>query len=308
MSGLATELERYLELRRQMGFKLRRAEKLLRQFVAYCEAQGIEVVTAAVALRWATLPERPSPAWVSMRLQVVRGFARHLSLVDERHQMVPTWLVPARPTRATPYLYSEQEVAALMAAARWLGSPMRQASYAAIVGLLWATGMRVGEAFTLDTADVDLSGGVLTVRDAKFGKTRELAVHQTTTDALDAYLQRRRRLCPQPTSPAFFLSAAGTRVRYDNFHLGFQQLVHRAGLKARSAHCRPRPHDLRHSFAVRTLIDWYRDGADVEAMLPRLSTYLGHIHPAHTYWYLSAAPELLGQAAERLAKTTKAHR
>src|SRR5215213_3215001 len=124
MSGLAAELERYLELRRQMGFKLHRAEKLLRQFVAYCQAQGIEVVTAAVALRWATLPERPSPAWVSMRLQVVRGFARYLSLVDERHQVLPTWLVPARPTRATPYLYSEEEVAALMAAACWLGSPM----------------------------------------------------------------------------------------------------------------------------------------------------------------------------------------
>jgi integrase len=113
-----------------------------------------------------------------------------------------------------------------------------------------------------------------------------------------------------PTAPslAFFLSAAGTRVRYDNFHLGFQQLVRRAGLKARSAHCRPRPHDLRDSFAVRTLIGWYRDGADVEAMLPRLSTYLGHLHPANTYWYLSAAPELLGLAAERLAPTGEAHR
>src|SRR6478735_12089432 len=211
MIGLATELERYLELRRQMGFKLRRAEKLLRQFLAYCEAHGIEVVTAAVALQWARLPERPSPAWVSMRLQVVRGFTRHLSLADERHQAVPTSLVAARPSRATPYLYSEQEVMALMAAAHSLGSPTRQASYAAIVGLLWATGMRVGEAFALDTADVDLTGGVVTVREAKFGKNRELPLHETTTEALGAYLQRRRRLCPQPTSPAFFLSAAGTR-------------------------------------------------------------------------------------------------
>jgi site-specific recombinase XerD len=176
MSGLATELERYLELRHQMGFKLRRAEKLLRQFVAYCEAHGIEVVTAAVALQWARLPERPSPAWVSMRLQVVRGFTRHLSLVDERHQAVPTSLVAARSTRATPYLYSEHEVMALMAAAHSLGSPMRQASYAAIVGLLWATGMRVGETFALDTADVDLTGGVLTVREAKFGKKPRASV------------------------------------------------------------------------------------------------------------------------------------
>jgi integrase/recombinase XerD len=308
MSGLAAELERYLELRRQMGFKLHRAEKLLRQFVTYCETQGIEVVTTTVALQWAGLPERSSPAWVSMRLRVVRGFTRHLALVDERHQVVPTSLVPARATRATPYLYSEQEAMALMAAAHSLGSPMRQASYAAIIGLLWATGMRVGEALALDTTDVDLAGGVLTVREAKFGKTRELPVHETTTEALGAYLKHRRRLCPQPASPAFFLSAAGTRIRYCNFHLGFQQLVRHAGLTARSAHCRPRPHDLRHSFAVRTLIGWYRDGANVEAMLPRLSTYLAHLHPANTYWYLSAAPELLGLAAERLAQSSEAHR
>ena len=197
MSGLAGELERYLELRRQMGFKLHRAEKLLRQFVTYCETQGIEVVTAAVALQWAGLPERPSPAWVSMRLRVVRGFTRHLSLVDERHQVVPTALVPARATRATPYLYSEQEVMALMAAVHSLGSPMRQASYAAIIGLLWVTGMRVGEALALDTTDVDLAGGVLTVREAKFGKTRELPVHDTTTEALGAYLKH-----PVPVVPA----------------------------------------------------------------------------------------------------------
>jgi integrase len=305
VSALVVELDRYLELRRQMGFKLARAEKLLRQFVAYCEETSSVAVTPEVALEWATLPAAASPSWVSFRLSAVRGFSTHLALVDARHQVVPASLVSGRPHRATPYLYEEQEVVALMAAAGSLGSPMRQASYAAIVGLLWTTGMRVGETFALDVADVDLVTGVLTVRGAKFGKSRELPVHESTVDALRGYLRRRRRLRPESPSAAFFLSASGNRIRYDNFHLAFQKLVRRAGLTARSPRCRPTPHSLRHSFAVRTLIGWYREGVDVEAMLPHLSTYLGHVHPANTYWYLSAAPELLGLAAERLGNSAE---
>lgn len=304
MNVLTAELDRYLGLRRQMGFKLARAEKLLRQFVAYCEENGGDAVTAEVALEWAALPAGASPSWIAFRLNAARGFSRHLALIDARHQVVPASLVSGRSHRATPYLFEEQEVVALMAAAKSLRSPIRQASYAAIVGLLWATGMRVGEAFALDITDVDLLACVLTVRGAKFGKSRRLPVHESTVDALHAYL-RRRQLFPEPVSAAFFLSASGNRIRYDNFHLTFQALARRAGLTARSPRCRPTPHSLRHSFAVRTLIGWYRDGVDVEAMLPRLSTYLGHVHPANTYWYLSAAPELLGLAAERVDNSTE---
>jgi integrase len=166
--------------------------------------------------------------------------------------------------------------------------------------------MRVGEALSLDNGDVDLAHGVLRVREAKFNKCRELPVHESTMAALHAYAKRRVALFPDAATPAFFISAAGTRVLYCNFHLGLQALVRRAGIEARSAKCRPRPHDLRHSFAVRTLVGWYRDGADVEAQLPKLSTYLGHVHPANTYWYLSAAPELLGLAAERVEHATEA--
>lgn len=304
MTALRVALGDYLTLRRSMGFKLRRAEKLLGQFVDYCDSQGTKVITADFALKWATLPEGASRSWVCHRLCVVRGFSRHLALIDERHEVVPTSLVPHRPTRATPFLYTEEQVSALMTAASSFRSPIRQATFEAIVGLLWATGVRVGEALSLDTDDVDFALGVLTVREAKFGKTREIPLHKTTTAALHAYAKRRARLCPEASTPAFFISAAGTRVLYCNFHLGFQELVRRAGIEVRSSACRPRPHDLRHSFAVRTMIGWYRDGLDVEAQLPRLSTYLGHVHPANTYWYLSAAPELLGLAAERLEGAT----
>jgi integrase len=300
MTALRDALADYLALRRSMGFKLQRAEKLLCQFIEHCDTLGAEVVTADLALKWAALPERASRSWVSHRLCVVRGFSRHLALIDERTQVVPTSLVPHRPTRATPFLYTEDQVKGLMAAASTLRSPIRQATLETIVALLWVTGMRIGEALSLDDGDVDLAHGVLTVRGAKFNKSRELAVHDTTVAALRDYAKRRAQLCPDATTSAFFVSAAGTRVLYCNFHAGFQELVRRAGIEARSSSCRPRPHDLRHSFAVRTLIGWYRDGLDVEARLPKLSTYLGHVHPANTYWYLSGTPELLGLAAERL--------
>jgi integrase len=300
VKALREELVDYLALRRSMGFKLRRAEKLLGQFVAHCEQIGAEAVTIEVALGWASLPEGASASWICHRLGVVRAFSRHLALLDDRTQVIPADAVAHRPARAIPFLYSEDQVLAMMAAARSLRSPVRQGTFETIIGLLWATGMRIGEALRLDRGDVDLAHGVLTVRDSKFGKTRELPLHPTTTAALAAYATRRAGWFPGDATDAFFVSTAGTRVLYCNFHLGFKQLVQRAGIEARSRSCRPRPHDLRHAFAVRALIGWYRDDVDIEASLPKLSTYLGHVLPANTYWYLSAAPELLALAAERL--------
>lgn len=305
MTALSAALDDYLALRRQMGFKLKRAEKLLCQFVDYCKAVDTELVTVELALKWASAPEQASRAWVCHRLCVVRGFSRHLALLDERHEVVPTSLVPHRPTRAVPFLYTQAQVTALMAATGSLRSPIRRVGLETIVGLLWSTGMRIGEVLALDNSDVDLAHGVLKIREAKFNKSRQLPVHDTTVAALHAYATRRAQLLPETATPAFFVSNACTRILYCNFHQGFQQLVRRAGIEPRSRSCRPRPHDLRHSFAVRTLIGWYRDSVDVEANLPKLSTYLGHVHPANTYWYLSAAPELLGLAAERLEHATE---
>jgi integrase len=230
----------------------------------------------------------------------VRGFARYLALFDERTEVPPPDLLPDRSHRACPYLYSTEEVAALMDVAGKLSSPLRQATFSTLVGLLYVTGMRIGEALRLDDDDVDLNQQIIVVRDSKFGKSREVPIHETTARALGTYVSQRDELCPRVNSPAFFISVAGTRVRYDNFHLCFQTLVREAGLTPRSSRCRPRPHDLRHTFAVSTLIDWYRHGLEVEPRMARLSTYLGHIHPVHTYWYLEAAPELLALAAARL--------
>ena len=300
MSDLRVELDHYLAIRRSLGFKLRRAELLLSDFVRYLGVNGTDTITTDAALAWASLPPNGSSDWWGARLSVVRAFARHLHAIDPAHEVPPTGLLPARTHRATPYLYSDADIAALMAAARQFRSPLRAATFETLVGLLAVTGLRIGEALRLDRDDVDLAGGVLRVRETKFGKSREVPLHPSTVEALAAYACRRDQLCGRPVDPSFFVSTAGTRLLYCNAHLGWLELVRRAGLQPRSAKCRPRPHDVRHSFAVRTLLGWYRDGVDVAARMPLLSTYLGHVHPANTYWYLSAAPELLTLVAARL--------
>jgi len=300
MSGLRAELANYLAVRRALGFKLGRAGLLLADFVGYLEANGTDTITTENAFAWASLPVNASSDWWGYRLSVVRAFARHLHAIDPVHDVPPTGLLPAKTHRATPYLYSDANIAALMAAARQLRSPLRAATFETLVGLLAVTGLRIGEALRLDRDDVELTFGVLRIRQTKFGKSREVPLHPSTVEALAAYALRRDELCPRPREQAFFVSTAGTRLLYCNAHLAWLDLVRRARLGPRSATCRPRPHDLRHSFAVRTLLGWYRDGADVAACMPLLSTYLGHVHPGNTYWYLSAAPELLTLVAARL--------
>jgi integrase len=300
MNELGRDLEDYLAIRRALGFKLQRTALLLADFAGYLAANQLDTITTDAALAWATLPPNGESSWWAHRLSVVRGFARHLHAIDPAHQVPPPGLLPGRSRRATPFLYSDEDLAALMAAARGFRSPLQAATMQTLVGLLAVTGLRIGEALRLDRDDVDLAEGVLTIRFTKFGKSREVPLHASTVDALALYGRERDRLCPRPAEPAFFLSTAGTRLLYCNAHLAWLDLMRRAGLQPRSAQCRPRPHDLRHSFAVRTLLGWYQDGADVQARLPLLSTYLGHVHPGSTYWYLSAAPELLTPVAARL--------
>ena len=301
MKTLAESLADYLALRRSLGYKLERAAKLLAQFVGYLAAIGAETVTVEAALSWATQPRGADKSWWANRLSVVRGFARYLHTIDPATEVPAADLLPARSRRATPYLYSDNDIAALLAAAAALHSPLRVATYRTLIALLAVSGLRVGEAMRLDRSDLDLARGVLLVRDSKFGKSREVPLHPSTAAALHRYLGRADRPRPAAT-PALFISSAGTRLRYCNVQWTFARLVRRAGLAARSGSCRPRLHDLRHTFAVRAVLDGYTSGADVQARLPLLSTYLGHVDPAATYWYLSAAPELLALAGERLAQ------
>lgn len=300
MSPLRQALEDYLALRRAMGFKLDRAEKLLSQFVGYLEQRNAGTVTIEHALAWATSPVGADTWWWALRLSAVRGFAAHLRTTNPATEVPPAGMIPRGQHRAVPYLYSDADIYALVRAAAMLRQRLCAATYSALISLLAVTGMRVGEAIALDTNDFDDSRGVLTVRKAKLGKSRLLPLHPTSVAGLRQYLERRDELQPHPTSDALFISLAGRRLNYTSVHKTFRRLTRRAGLTARSVRCRPRIHDLRHSLAVASLLDWYRRGEDVQAMLPRLSTYLGHVHPQDTYWYLSAAPELLALACDRL--------
>jgi integrase len=285
-----------------MGYKLARAGKLLPQFTAWMADEDHRVITTELALRWATLPPATGSNWHRQRLMVVRGFAAHLHAIDSAHEVPPADLLPHRPRRAVPYLYTDTEIAALMNSATVIPTPHRAATMRTLIGLLAATGMRVGEAIRLDRGDIDRVNELLMVRDSKFGKSREVALHSTTIAAVLAYLARRDRPVPAEPTDAVFTSAAGTRLSYCNVHLAFKRIVAHAGLRPRSANCRPRPHDLRHTFAVNTLLDAYRVSENPASQLPLLSTYLGHVHPGSTYWYLQAAPELLALASDRLER------
>lgn len=299
-TDLRTALEEYLKLRRGLGFGLRRDEKLLAQFLDYLDELGRTAFTVDEAVAWAKLPEPASPGWLGMRLSVVRSFAAYLHTLDPTVPVVPPGLLPGRGRRAVPYLYSEEDLAALLRKAETLKTPLRTATMRTLIGLLAVTGIRLGEALAVDDDDLDADAGVLLVRHGKFGKQRLLPLHPSTVVALSAYRKVRDSWFPTPVSPALLVSQAGTRLLIFNVGQTFARLARRAGLSPRSSSCRPRPHDLRHTFAVRTLLGWYRDGGDINARLPLLSTYLGHVSPKNTYWYLDAAPELMAEAALRL--------
>jgi integrase len=300
MSALEQHLRGYLAVRRALGYKLERAEKLLAQFLSWLDERDQIVITTALALEWATRPTATGSNWHRHRLTVVRGFAAHLHALDSAHEVPPADLLPARKLRAVPYLYSDADMRALMDAASVIPTPHRAATMRTLIGLLAVTGVRVGEAIRLDRSDVHWDHALIVIRDSKFGKSRELAVDASTITALAAYLRRGDRPIPVEPTPALLTSATGTRLTYCNVHLAFKRIVRHAGVRPRSAQCRPRPHDLRHTFAVNTILDAYRRGGDVQATLPLLSTYLGHVHPGSTYWYLEAAPELLALAGQRL--------
>lgn len=300
MSALSTAAEDYLALRRSLGHDLADAHRLLPRFVAYLDAIGAPTVTIEAALVWAQEPAvDPSTSVWPRRMSIARGFARHMTGLDPRTQVPPLGLIPSRQRWRPPFIYSPTDIEALMTAARSMRWRLPSATHETVIGLLAATGMRVGEAVRLDRGDIDWAEGVLMIRESKFGKSRQAPVLPSTLAALGRYAKVRDELCQHPSTMSFFVSARGTRMICPVIQQVFRRLCSAADVGASSA-ARPRIHDFRHSFAVRTLLGWYRAGEDVEARLPWLSTYLGHRDPRSTYWYLSAAPELLALAAGRL--------
>jgi integrase len=310
MSSLGRALDKYLAIRRALGFELRRTEWALRRFVAFAEREGAHRVTTDLALRWATLPAHVQGSERSVRLGLVRRFAEYLRTTDPRTEVPAVDLLPSpKVRRPQPYIYSDDEILRLIRAAGALPSPtgLRAWTYATLLGLLAVTGLRHSEALALDGGDVDLAAGVLTVRRSKCRKARLVPVHTTTCEQLERYARRRDRVHRTPRSDAFLVSERGLRLVQASVQHTFVVVSRQIGLRApaRSHGHGPRLHDLRHRLAVTTLMRWYRAGIDVDAKLPVLATYLGHTKVSDTYWYLSAVPELMHLAMARLDRKVR---
>lgn len=302
MNTLRGAIDDYLLLRRDLGFKLIQAEHWLHDFAAFMEDQQASFITVERTLQWALRPSDAQPPYWAKRLSAVRLFARYRSMTDPRTEVPPVGLLPYHPRRAKPYLYTEEDIDALMSAAGALPPPdgLRGRTYACLLGLLAVTGLRIGEALRLKRNDVDLQEGLLTVHGTKFDKSRLVPLHPSTGHALSAYAGQRDGCFGQAKPDHFFVSARGTSLTGSSVRRTFRLLCRRVGLHGSDGCDEPRLHHFRHRFATETLLQWYRSSEDIERQLPVLSTFLGHASIADTYWYLSAQPELMGEALQRL--------
>lgn len=306
MSKLRDAAKEYLQLRRNLGCKLRCTGSALRDFVDFAERAKATYITTQLALRWAQEPRQVQPATWALRLGIVRRFAIWLSASDARTEVPPAGLLPHRYKRKRPYIYSDAEITKIVRVARQLPSPagLKGRTYSTIFGLLAVTGMRINEALSLERDDVNLEEGILKIRRTKFGKSRLVAIHESTRNILADYARARDRIIHRPVAAAFFLSEKGRRVTEWATRYNFANVSRQIGLRAPATGCRhgrgPRLHDMRHRFAACTLLRWYRAGIDVEREIPKLATYLGHVHANETYWYIEAVPELLELATRRL--------
>jgi integrase len=306
MTGLRSALEQYLSIRQGLGYKYQHQARRLADFISFMEERNATTITAKLAVAWATLPPDRHATWV-LRLTDVRGFARHVANIDPKTEVPPTRILPPL-NRAKPYVYSNAEINALLAAALALppANGLRRWTYYHLFGLFPVTGMRLSEAIGLQRSDVDLEEGVLTVRQSKFSKSRLVPLHRTTCKALLNYADRRDAYLGSRCGPHFFVAERGGRLLHEYVHHVFWRLSREIGLRRPDDHTGPRIIDFRHYFAIQTLVGWYRQGIDVEQRLPLLSTYLGHTCVRDTYWYLSVGPELMGEAVRRLDRRWRA--
>jgi integrase/recombinase XerD len=312
MNTLRQSAQEYLAMRRALGFKLQDTSKRLLEFVTFIEQRRASYITVPLALAWARQrSDVHDDAWATQRLTVVRLFARYRSATDPRTQIPPVGLLPFRPKRARPYLYSDKEIEQLLRFTLHMPLSLRDRKrcallpwvYYCLFGLLAVSGLRLGEARNLELHDLDLKAQVLTIRGTKFGKDRLVPLHASTCKVLAEYLVRRERhWTGRRVSSYLFVSSWGNRLDNGAIHRAFYAVSRRVGLRGAVERHGPRLHDLRHRFATATLVNWYRSDQDAERRLPLLSAFLGHVHVADTQWYLSGSPELMREAMSRLER------
>ncbi len=312
MNTLRQAVQEYLAMRRSLGFKLQSTGPALLDFVGFLEQHRASFITLRLALAWAKQPSGGQPdTRAAQRLSFVRVFARYRSATDPRTQIPPAGLLPYRPKRARPYLYSDKEIQQLLRATLHMPLSPRHRKrcallprvYYCLFGLLSVSGLRLGEARNLELQDVDLKARVLTIRGAKFGKDRLVPLHVSTCKVLADYIARRKRhWTGRPVSSYLFVSSWGNRLDSGQIHRAFYAASRQIGVRGANDSHGPRLHDLRHRFATTTLVNWYRSDQEPERRLPLLSAFLGHVHVSDTQWYLNASPELMREAMSRLER------
>lgn len=305
MSKLSKELDRYLMIRRSFGSDLGTAARVLRRFIDFAEQQGTDHISTDLFLKWQKAFGKAHGQTWAARLGMVRLFAQWLQVLDPAHEVPPKGLIPSRLRRPKPYIYSAEEIKRIVTEAACLPSMsgIRALTFSTLFGLIAVTGLRINEALALDNDDVDLENGVLTIRRGKAGKARLVPITDSVAKHLKAYVCERDRIvgfAPQ----YFFTTEQGSRLTDCTARYNFATICQRIGLRSPQRFCRhgrgPRIHDLRHTFAARTMVDWYRSGKDAAREMIKLTNYLGHTTPAHTYWYIEAVPELLELASQRV--------
>lgn len=304
MISLTTRLENYLAVRRALGYDLSSQERVLRRFTGFADAQGADHVTVNLFLAWKGHFGSANQHTWSHRLSMVRVFAAWLQSIDPRNEVPPPSLIPGKYRRTQPYIYTGREIEKIVTEAAKLPSPygLRGWTFSTLFGLIAVTGLRISEAIGIDDAEVDLDEAVLLIKSAKNQSVRLLPISSSTANCLGSYRAVRSRIL-QSGAPAFFMHERGRRLTDCCVRYNYARVCQRIGLRDRQCFHKhgqgPRIHDLRHTFAVRTIIDWYQKGLDPDREMIKLSTYLGHALPKSTYWYIEAVPELLQVALER---------
>jgi len=297
--------QQYLDSRRKLGFALTVQGKELLLFARYCDQTGHEgPITTELAIRWARLPCEADPHYWAKRLDTVRRFARYRALFDPATEIPPKGILGPTKHRPTPHIYSTKEIGDLLRAAAQIGPPaiLRPHTFSTLFGLLACTGIRVSEALRLTRENVDLDNAVITIERTKFHKSRMIPIHPSTVYALEKYWQKRLRVCPLAGNDTLFINDRCLPINYRKVLWVFMQIRKKLGWRRNAEGRFPTIHCLRHTFAVRCLLHWYEQGADVNRKILSLSTYLGHVEVTDTYWYLTAVPQLLSLCSARFAK------
>jgi integrase len=302
-NSMVARVKAYLVARRRLGYQLRIEGGELLRFARFADGAGHRgPVTTELALGWAQAAKTSTPLYRARRLETVRCFARYQAAIEPGTEIPPAKILGPAHRRTPPHIYSPGEIAKLLVLARRLASRsgFRARTYASLIGLLACSGLRISEALRLRRTDVDLEEGVLTVRETKFHKSRLVPLHPSATISIRAYVKRRDAANPQVSS-ALFISEVGLSLPYSTVRTVFRNLVDQVVPRTLGRR-QPRWHDLRHTFACRCLLRWYREGIDVHSRIAALSTYLGHVKVSDTYWYLTGIPELMALTGSRFER------